>query len=306
MRKQLLTVVLGAATAITGALAAPAGADPAPPKVVQLGDSYSAGNGARGPSGNADYDQAVPGCYRSPHNYGGQFAASIGATYVNAACSGATTSDILSPDTDENQPPQADAVDASADIVLMTMGGNDVGFTNIVVQCFVLRIGDLCKTALQNAINGVPQMKEQLIAGMTGVRDRMRPDAQFMLVGYPNLTRAASYQLLTFNGWYDVKADLATLMSQGAQAQQEAVDAVNAATGTDSTYYVDTVDEAYAGHEIDQNCLLPRTGDWLWNTAETFVIPETYHPKPAGWTATANEVAAEYAQHPLEPKSSTP
>nr|WP_106850441.1 hypothetical protein [Blastococcus sp. Marseille-P5729] len=219
---------------------------------------------------------------------------------MNAACSGATTADLLNPNPGTGQPAQADAVDQSADIVLMTMGGNDVGFTDIVVQCFVLRLGDPCRNALQGAIADIPAMKEQLVAGMTVIRSKMRPDAQFMLIGYPNLTRATTYGLLSTQGWYDVKADLAKLMSLGAQVQQEAVDAVNASSGKKSTYYISTVDEAYAGHEINQNNLLPNPNDWLWNVGETWVIPETYHPKPAGWAAAAQQVSAEYAKHPLK------
>jgi len=57
--------------------------------VVQLGDSYSAGNGT------GTYEERS--CYRSPDNYGSQVAASIGGTYTDAACSGGVVADILQP-----------------------------------------------------------------------------------------------------------------------------------------------------------------------------------------------------------------
>ena len=59
------------------------------PHVVQLGDSYSAGNGT------GTYEERT--CYRSPDNYGSQVAASMGASYVDAACSGGVVADILEP-----------------------------------------------------------------------------------------------------------------------------------------------------------------------------------------------------------------
>lgn len=59
------------------------------PHVVQLGDSYSAGNGT------GTYEERT--CYRSPDNYGSQVAATLGATYTDVACSGGVVADILQP-----------------------------------------------------------------------------------------------------------------------------------------------------------------------------------------------------------------
>ncbi len=55
--------------------------------IVQLGDSYSAGNGAL--PYTDDY------CKRSNKNYGKQTADAIGANYRNVACSGAVSGDIM-------------------------------------------------------------------------------------------------------------------------------------------------------------------------------------------------------------------
>ncbi|WP_083078389.1 SGNH/GDSL hydrolase family protein [Actinobaculum suis] len=60
-----------------------------PEKIVQLGDSYSAGNGT-----GVYSDQF---CMRSPENYGSIVAREFGAEYTNAACSGAVTADITKP-----------------------------------------------------------------------------------------------------------------------------------------------------------------------------------------------------------------
>ena len=52
-----------------------------PLKIVQLGDSYSAGNGARCGSGERNYN-GVEGCYRSPTNWGSQYA-ELSAEFVH-------------------------------------------------------------------------------------------------------------------------------------------------------------------------------------------------------------------------------
>ena len=68
-----------------------------PFRIVQLGDSFSAGNGARNQDGGRNY-HSVEGCYRSPTNWGSQFAQSLGdvfaVTYINRACSGGVIADI--------------------------------------------------------------------------------------------------------------------------------------------------------------------------------------------------------------------
>lgn len=71
--------------------------DMAPLKMLVLGDSYAAGNGARDESGKPSYTD--PYCYRSNYNWASQYAASISprAIVFNHACSGATTNEYWNP-----------------------------------------------------------------------------------------------------------------------------------------------------------------------------------------------------------------
>lgn len=78
-----------ASPAATGATTAPGATTADKPHYVQLGDSYSAGNGG----GN----YAEKTCFRSPNNYGARVAQRDGASYTNVACSGGVTADILNP-----------------------------------------------------------------------------------------------------------------------------------------------------------------------------------------------------------------
>lgn len=100
--------------------------------VVVLGDSYSAGEGA------GDYLAEIPGtrCHRSPHAYGAVLG---GSSTVIIACSGALSYDLLGQVRRSEQPNQLAALARVAvpDLVVLTIGGNDIGFSDIVKSCFL-------------------------------------------------------------------------------------------------------------------------------------------------------------------------
>lgn len=90
MRHRSLSIATAVAAAIAGiGVSAPAANAADAPHYVQLGDSYSSGNGA------GSYAEKI--CWRSSENYGAKVARRQGATYTNAACSGGVIADILTP-----------------------------------------------------------------------------------------------------------------------------------------------------------------------------------------------------------------
>lgn len=101
--------------------------------VVVLGDSYSSGEGA------GDYlpDDGDLVCHRSPHAYGVVIAQDDDVELI--ACSGATVHTMMRGNSRVGQPNQFNALAAIdvPDMVLMTAGGNDVGFARIVEACFL-------------------------------------------------------------------------------------------------------------------------------------------------------------------------
>jgi lysophospholipase L1-like esterase len=117
--------------------------------VIVLGDSYSAGEG-----GGDYYDASSDGgggCHRSPNTYAAQLFGAANVT--NLACSGAIINDHYAGQqgrevTDDAPLPsqrlQLDDVDI-LDLVLLTMGGNDVGFGDIIKNCL---IGTNCDSAV--------------------------------------------------------------------------------------------------------------------------------------------------------------
>lgn len=127
--RRLALVAALAAVALT-MLAAFAGAARAD-NYVALGDSYAAGP--------LIPNQIGPplGCLRSDHNYAHLAAPSTGATLRDVTCSGATTEDMTEAQSTElgTNPPQLDALDGETSVVSLTIGGNDIGFSDIALSC---------------------------------------------------------------------------------------------------------------------------------------------------------------------------
>jgi lysophospholipase L1-like esterase len=124
---------LAAAVATAAALvttAAPAGATAEPERYVALGDSFSAG------SGILPADPHAPlACLRSTLSYPHFVADRLDADLVDVTCGAAETTDLSEPQY-PGVDPQLDAVTADADLVTLTIGGNDNGtFIGALLAC---------------------------------------------------------------------------------------------------------------------------------------------------------------------------
>ncbi|CAN5321769.1 hypothetical protein BH23ACT9_BH23ACT9_28190 [soil metagenome] len=105
-------------------------------RLTIMGDSYSAGEGA----GNYLEGTEVVGnsCHRSLDTY---LAPLLEGRVNLIACSGAVTADLFAPNqANAGEVRQLDAIHAggTADAVVMTIGGNDVGFANVVRSCVLV------------------------------------------------------------------------------------------------------------------------------------------------------------------------
>jgi hypothetical protein len=173
----LVALALLAAVAAGGARAA---------NYVALGDSYAAGPLIPNP--------VLPlGCLKSDHNYPHVAAPSIGLTLRDASCSGATTVDMTNPqevEIDGPNPPQFDSLDASTTVVSLTIGGNDIGFSEVAESCITLNpFSHPCKDKYDPG--GKDQLAERIAATapkvaavLQGIHTRS-PLAKVFVVNYP-------------------------------------------------------------------------------------------------------------------------
>ena len=137
---------------------------------VAQGDSYASGTGTR-----EYYDS---GCQRSNHSYAKQLAAQEGMALSHVACSGARIPDVRAN--------QLSALSAATNLVTISIGGNDAGFSNVITRC-ALPWPFSCTGDINNARNFINNtLPGQLDALYTEIETRA-PNAQVIVVGYPRL-----------------------------------------------------------------------------------------------------------------------
>jgi lysophospholipase L1-like esterase len=174
-----LATLVAAATLI--ALSASANAA----SYVSLGDSYAAGPFIPNP--------VLPlGCLKSDHNYPHLAAPSIGPL-TDPSCSGAKTDDMANPQSieiDGPNPPQLNSLAAGTEVVSLTIGGNDIGFSEIAQSCITLNpFSSPCKDKYDPG--GHDQIAERIAttapkvaAVLQGIHSRS-PKARVYVVNYP-------------------------------------------------------------------------------------------------------------------------
>lgn len=167
-------------------LAAPASPAAASLRYVALGDSYSAASGV------LPLDLSAPSqCLRSSRNYPHVIARATGAQLTDVTCGAAETGHFF-----ESQypgvAPQLDAVGSEAQLVTMTIGGNDSGvFINAIVACgtaglSTLGQGSPCKdrygSSFEDTIRDTTY--PSLVRSLEAVRAKA-PEASVAILGYP-------------------------------------------------------------------------------------------------------------------------
>ncbi len=200
-------------------------------QIVALGDSYMSGEGTGSYLAGTDRGPAVNSCRRSPFAYPVLLANNLrdhpvtapdgtpaysGVHLTFAACSGATTVNIGSNFTDPDahpvkQFPQVDLQIESleehpnADVVLLSVGGNDAGFSKTVLTCSGHSTSRTCEqlagpwleTVVTNG-KGAPVGADgltYLLPKLRDVMDQIRtiaPHARYYVTTYPMPTAATS------------------------------------------------------------------------------------------------------------------
>lgn len=245
-----LTIGLAASVGIVLAVAGPAQAS-ASDHYVALGDSYSSGVGA------GSYTSESGSCDRSTNAYSALYAAHFStASYTSVACSGATTTSVISS--------QVSALSSSTTLVSITVGGNDVGFSNIMSTC-ALQGTDACVAAVSAAETKVTNTLPGLLNTVYNAIHAAAPNARVVVLDYP-----VFYQLgtlcLGLSGTSHAKLD------EGINLLDNTLQTAAAAHG----FLFGDVRSIWVGHQ-----LCSYGTKWL-HALNYLDISESYHPTAAG------------------------
>jgi hypothetical protein len=177
-RSRIVAAVFAAALAIGAGSASAA-------DWVGLGDSYAAGPLIP----NQQLDPL--GCLRSDHNFAHLAAAQLGQSLRDVSCSGATTDDMTQSQdvTPGPNPPQFNALSADTRTVTLQIGGNDIGFTEIIENCATVSpFGHPCQD--RYVVNGHDEIAARIAATapkvaavIQGIHARA-PQARVFVVNY--------------------------------------------------------------------------------------------------------------------------
>ncbi|GAA0939140.1 SGNH family lipase [Virgisporangium aurantiacum] len=246
----LAAVAAAAAVPIT-AIAAPAHAA-APVDYVALGDSSWRGGGA---------PPSLPGgAPRSTNSSAAQGPTThAAATFAFPACGGATTNDVLTT--------QVASVTANTDLVTITIGGNDVGFGDTMVNC-TIGSDSACINSVNAGITATnTTLPAKLDATYAAIRSRA-PSARVVVLGYPRLISPTGSC-----GLFNLSAAKRTALNNGADILSGVIAGRAAAAGF--TYL-----DARGPFATHGAC---GSSPWI-NRFNLFAIGDSYHPNTAGYT----------------------
>ena len=239
-----ITVLALAGVATPSAHAAAAGTG-----YAALGDSYSSGVGA------GAYIDGSGDCKRSNNAYPVLWnKAHPAADFAFAACSGATTGDVLAN--------QLSVLNDTTSLVTISIGGNDVGFPDIIKTC-VLGGDKECADAVAK---GETYARDTLPAALDDTYARIRehaPSADLVVLGYP--------RLFELGGCFLGLSESKRKVLNGASDTLTGIISGRAAAA--GGRFADVRDE-FAGHGV--------CASDAWLHGVTLPVGDSYHPTDAG------------------------
>lgn len=238
---------IGIAVLCAGVLA-PAAVASAAPQYVALGDSYSSGVGTR-----VFYNE---GCSRSPDAFGPKIAAARGYTLSFQACSGATSTEVNSK--------QLGTLSSTTSLVTITIGGNDAGFSNVILNCALYYF--TCGSSISEANSFIANKLPALLDMTYGDIRSRATSAHVVVLAYPHLFTAEGK---TCNANF--------LTSSNEKKLNETADkldgVIKARAEAHKFTFVDPRN-AFLAHEVCSS------SEWL--NGQSNPLSESYHPNVSG------------------------
>jgi lysophospholipase L1-like esterase len=226
-------------------------------KYVALGDSYSSGTGTR-----TFYESS---CQRSVYAYPYLLhEAHPSWTFVDAACSGATTSSLLSS--------QVSSVTSETNWVTYTIGGNDAGFSSVITECALPGWASDCNGAIDEAQSIIEnQLPGRLDEVNNAIKSRA-PSAKVIVLDYPRLFNGEDCNAFT---WFSPSEE--TRLNETADMLKNVISA--AATRAGSNFTFRDVIPTFIGHAV---CDGGGGSSTEWINGLSNPVGESYHPKVTG------------------------
>ncbi|MHB8242696.1 MAG: SGNH/GDSL hydrolase family protein [Solirubrobacteraceae bacterium] len=243
------TRIISLAAVMVGVLL-PAASAAAAPQYVALGDSYSSGVGTR------VFYSEEGSCDRSPDAYGPLISAAKGYTLSFQACSGAVTTDVNSK--------QLGTLSSSTSLVTITIGGNDAGFSNVILNCalYYFTCGSAISEANSFIKNKLPALLDTTYNDIRG----KATTAHVVVLGYPRLFTAegktCNVNFLTSSNEKKLN-ETGDLLDTTIKARAEA----------HKFTFVDPR-SAFSSHEVCSS------SEWL--NGQSNPLSESYHPNVSG------------------------
>ncbi len=163
--RQIMVVAALAAAVLVPAASASAS------QYVGLGDSYSSGVGSR-----VFYEESGS-CKRSPYAYPPKVASAKGYTLNFEACSGAKTTEV--------NEKQLGNLNSGTALVTITIGGNDAGFSNVIINCALYYF--TCGSAINEADEFIAKKLPGLLETTYKDIRAKATTAEVIVLGYPKL-----------------------------------------------------------------------------------------------------------------------
>jgi len=245
---QNVTRRIASALVAIGLVLAFAGSASAADKYVALGDSYSSGTGTNSYTLNS-------GCMRGTYAYPYLVATQRPNTALTfVACSGATTDDLMAN--------QISSVTADTKYVTVTIGGNDAGFSSVILSCTTLGCGSAITSARNYITNTLPGKLNTVYAAINS----RAPTATVVVLGYPRLFGSSGCL-----GTTGITAGERTDLNAMADLMKTTIQGRAAAYGFT---FKDAI-PSFTGHAVCAGT------EWL-NGLNIFSTSESYHPNRNG------------------------
>lgn len=248
----VLAVLAAVLVLVVGLIVTPA-AQAAVTRYVALGDSYSSGVGA------GSYLSSSGDCLRSSKAYSALWAAAHSpASYSSVACSGATTTDVISN--------QLAALSTATTLVSITIGGNDVGFSSVLTDC-VLDGTSTCVSEINAAETKARSTLPGLLDNAYAAIHAHAPNARVVVLGYPRFYDTGVWYCIGLSGTSRSK------INEGADVLDGVISAAAARHGFT---FADVRSRFAADHEICDG-----GSSWL-HSVDWTNLTQSYHPTADG------------------------